>query len=78
MRKKSIKVSVGHTGFHFFQIHFGSTPKPSIRVMNFDMRPNSGKLPFEVGMLDVSAIDDALRNQTIAFGSRPERLPVSK
>lgn len=67
MRKKSLKVSLGKVGFHFFQLKIGRTPRPSIRVMNYDFRPNTGKKPFSQALVNVSAIGDAQRHPVLAF-----------
>ncbi|WP_194096247.1 hypothetical protein [Marivivens aquimaris] len=66
MRKKGLKVSMGKTGFHFWQVKIGRTPAPSIRVMNYDFRPNTGKRPFSQALLNVSAIGDAQKRPTIS------------
>ncbi len=67
MRKKSLKVSLGKVGFHFFQVQVGRTPRPSIRVMNYDFRPNTGKRPFSQALINVSSIGDAQRRPNIVF-----------
>ncbi|MEY2961630.1 MAG: hypothetical protein RLZ60_1460 [Pseudomonadota bacterium] len=67
MRKKSLKVSLGKVGFHFFQLKIGRTPRPSIRVINYDFRPNTGKKPFSQALVNVSAIGDAQRHPVLAF-----------
>ena len=72
MRKKSLKVSLGKVGFHFFQLKIGRTPRPSIRVMNYDFRPNTGKKPFSQALVNVSAIGDAQRHPVIAFKGSPK------
>ncbi len=77
MRKMSIKAYVKHTGFHFFQLQLRSSIKPTIRVMNYDMRPNTGKRPFEVGLVDVSVIADALANPKIRYGARVRSEPYA-
>lgn len=77
MRKTSIKAYIKHTGFHFFQLQLRSSIKPTIRVMNYDMRPNTGKRPFEVGLIDVSVIADAQANPTIRYGERVRSEPYA-
>ena len=76
MRKKSLKVSMGKVGFHFFQVRVGKTPRPSIRVMNYDFRPNTGKRPFTQALVDVSSIGDAQRRPTIAWENVVAAEPV--
>lgn len=67
MRKIGLKVSFASTGFHFWQVKIGRTPAPSIRVMNYDFRPNTGKRPFTQALVDLTALADAERRPVIPF-----------
>ena len=76
MQKRNVKVSMGKTGFHFFQVKVANTPRPSIRVMNYDFRPNTGKKPFTQALINVSAIGDAQRRPVIEFAGDVEIVPA--
>lgn len=73
MRKTIVKANLGNTGFHFCQVKLKGTVAPSVRVMNFDFRPNTGERPFSYVAINVSAIADAQRNPVIPFGKRVSR-----
>ena len=75
MEKRNLKVTLGQTGFNIVQVKARLSEQPTIRIVNFDFRPNIGKKPFWIGPIDVSAIGHAQATPKLPFKGKIIRRP---
>ena len=75
MQKRSLKVTLGQTGFNLVQVKASLSASPALRIVNFDFRPNTGKKPFWIGPADIASIEHAQSTPTLPFKGKTFHRP---